>query len=67
MYIDNNDILTLLLDEGDEEDFMFSHLKPKNNNKRTDDTFKFRETEGFYEVLTDRHFTKIITYNFASL
>jgi len=43
MYINNNDILTLLLDE---EDFIFSHPMPKNNNKRTDDVFKCCETEG---------------------
>jgi len=30
MYI-NNDILALLLDEEYEEDFIFSHLKSKNN------------------------------------
>lgn len=53
MYINNNDILTLLLEEEDEEDFIFSYLKPKK--KRTDDMFKYRDTEGFYEVLINRH------------
>jgi len=51
--INNNDILTLLLDEEDEEDFIFSHLKSKK--KKTDNIFKNRDTEGFYEILINRH------------
>lgn len=57
MFINNNDILSLLLEE-DEEDFIFSYLKPKK--RRTDDIFKYHDTEGFYEVLINRHL-KIIT------
>jgi len=53
MYIDNDDVSTLLLE--DEEDFIFSRLKPRNNNKRTDDVFEFRKTECFHEVLINGH------------
>lgn len=46
MFINNNNILTLVLDE---DDFIFSNLKLKKVNKW------YRNTEGFYAILISRH------------
>jgi len=51
----NNNILTLLLmDEDEDEVSLFSDLMPKEK-KPTDDIFKNRESEGFFEILINRH------------
>ncbi|XP_050547894.1 uncharacterized protein LOC126909504 [Daktulosphaira vitifoliae] len=53
----NNNILSLLLmDEDDDEARLLSYLTPKKR-KTTDNIFKNRESEGFFEILINRHLT----------
>jgi len=55
LVFNNNNILTLLLmDEDEDEVSLFSDLTPKEK-KPTDDIFKNRESEGFFEILINRH------------
>jgi len=55
LVFNNNNILTLLrMDENEDEVSLFSDLMPKKK-KPTDDIFKNRESEGFFEKLINRH------------
>jgi len=55
LVFNNNNILTLLLmDEDEDEVSLFSDLTPKEK-KPTDDIFKNRESEGIFETLINRH------------
>jgi hypothetical protein len=54
--INHNDILTLLSDKEDKEIFSF-HLKSKKKKKKRNRLYVHisRYTEGFYELLINRH------------
>lgn len=49
----NNNIIALLLDE-DNEDTIISELEPTKKSL-TDKIFKNRSSEGFFEILVNRH------------
>lgn len=50
----NNLILNLLQDELKENELLFSYLMPKKR-KSIDSLFLNRESEGYFNILIDRH------------
>lgn len=51
----NNILLTLMLEEEEEEDTIIVANSLPKNRKPIDQMFKLRESEGYYEVLINRH------------
>lgn len=51
----NNILLTLLLEEEEEEDQIIGATSLPKNRKPIHEMFKHRDSEGFYEILINRH------------
>jgi len=56
IYNNNNILLTLLLEEEEEEeDLIIGATSFPKNRKPIHEKFKYRDSEGFYEILINRH------------
>ena len=55
--LNNNRVLLQLLEEEEEEDELFSSLHSRKR-KPADSIYKFRESEGVFEILINRHLSK---------